>query len=404
MEDFQLKDFSTAQFFEDPYALYERIRARGKLVPLGTNIVVTANFGLCEAMLQDRRLGRASEAGSRLRYGEDAMENPALLTLSKMFLTLNPPQHTRIRALVTQAFKASQVEAMREMMQHTVDRLIDALPVHGEFDLMQDFSLPLPVNIICQLLGVPVEDGLRLGTAASTLANVFDMAPLDGEGLAHVNQAALALNEYFISVVDQRRRQPGGNDLIAALVAAEEDGERLNDDEIVANVLLLFVAGHETTSNMICNAMLALHRHRDQLDALLADLSRVPQALAECMRYDSSVQMVGRTALEDLTIQDFDIRKGTMVFMLLGGANRDPERFMHADRLDIGRPDSGKLIAFGGGIHYCLGARLAQTEMEIALRTLLERMPGLMLQDVDHPRWRKRGNLRGVEVLTVARG
>lgn len=399
MATFQLEDFSTPAFFDSPYALYERIRAEGPLVPLGTDMTMSVDFALCEAMLLDKRLGRALDVVSRRRYGEAAMENPFFRTMGKMFITLNPPQHTRMRALFNHAFKATQVDTMRQVIQATVDRLIDALPADGQFDLMNDFARPLPLNIICQLLGVPVDDGHQLASAIATLAAALDLGPLDAEALDRVNQAVLQLTEYFQAVIDERRRMPPADDLISALLAARDGDARLSDEEIVANVVLLYFAGHETTSNMIGNALLALHRHRDQLDVLKADLSLVPRAIAECMRYDTSVQLIARTALEDADILGCHIPKGTSAFMLLGGANRDPARFLRPATLNILRADSGRPLGFGNGIHFCLGTRLAQTEMEIALRTLLERMPDLVLENVDQPRWRQRGNLRGLEAL-----
>jgi cytochrome P450 len=260
--------------------------------------------------------------------------------------------------------------------------------------------LPLPLNIICRLLDVPVEDGVRLGSAASQLGNALDSAPLNAERLAAANEATLNLQRYFAGVVEQRRVKPG-NDLVSALVRAEEAGESLSDDEIISNVLLLFVAGHETTSNMLGNALIALHRQPEQLALLQRDPSLISKAVSECLRFDSSVQMIARTALEDVEVEGLALARGTIVFMMLGSANRDPGQFSEPDRLDIQRPLQGKLLSFAAGIHHCLGARLATLELEIGLGTLVSRLPDLRITNLGALKWRQRNTLRGVESLTA---
>jgi cytochrome P450 len=270
-----------------------------------------------------------------------------------------------------------------------------------EVDLVSEFAMPLPLQIICRLLDVPVEDGVRFGDAASLLVSAFDLAPMSADALARANQAALELEQYFRAVVAQRRATPG-HDIVSSLIQAEEGGERLSEDEIISNVILLFVAGHETTSNMLGNALIALHQHPAQLERLRGDPSLVSKAVAECARYDTAVQMVVRTAFEDINVDGQTLPRGSIVFMLLGSANRDPERFDAPDTLDIGRDPSGHLLTFGAGIHYCLGARLAMMELEIALHKLLTRLPQLRLTNLDTLQWRRRNNLRGVETLIAA--
>ncbi|WP_342049960.1 MULTISPECIES: cytochrome P450 [unclassified Cupriavidus] len=398
----KLSDLSTPEFFENPYPLYAQLHNGDALHYLAPNLAMTANFSLIEAMFADRRLGKALLAGVRARYGETGPEQPVFQALSRMFLFMNPPVHTRLRALATKAFSGRNIDSLRNVSQAASDQLIDALPAEGEFDLMRDLATPLPVAIICRLLDLPVEDGLRLGAATAAVSMALDVAPLGPDTLARANAAAEELEAYFRTVVEARRKAPG-TDLVSAFVTAEVDGDRLSDDEVISQILLLFAAGHETTSNMIGNALLALFRHPDQLAKLKADLSLMPQAIAECLRYDASVQAMTRAALEDATIEGVTIPRGTVVFMMIGAANRDPARFAHPDRLDITRTDAGKQIAFGGGIHYCLGARLAQLEMEVALTTLLRRVPHLTLTDTVHPQWRRQGNIRGLQVLPATR-
>ncbi|WP_213776709.1 cytochrome P450 [Caballeronia sp. dw_276] len=394
----KFSDLSSPAFFENPYPFYEQLRAEAALVPLAPNVVLTGRYAIIEALLHDRRMGKTYMQSVAARYGESGYEQPVFQALSRMFLMMNPPMHTRLRSLLMKAFNARQIDLLRDIAQSTADNLIDALKPKEEFDLVSDYLFPLPVNIICRLLDVPVEDGVRLGSAASHLGNALDSAPMDAERLAAANEATLTLQRYFAGVVEQRRLKPG-NDLVSALVRAEEAGESLNDDEIISNVLLLFVAGHETTSNMLGNALIALHRQPGQLALLKRDPSLLTKAVSECLRFDSSVQMIVRTALEDVEVEGVSIARGTIVFMMVGSANRDPGQFSNPDQLDIERALQGKLLSFAAGIHHCLGARLATLELEIGLGTLVSRLPDLRITNLDALQWRQRNTLRGVESL-----
>ncbi|MEI6000887.1 cytochrome P450 [Paraburkholderia bengalensis] len=394
-------DLSSPAYFENPYPFYDGIRSAGAFVPLAPNVVLTGRHAVIGALLPDRRMGKTYMPSVVARYGESAREQPVFQALERTFLMMNPPAHTRLRALLMKAFNARQIETLRAIAEDTTDSLLDAIAGKHEADLVSEFAMPLPLQIICRLLDVPVEDGVRFGEAASLLVSAFDLAPMPPQALARANQAALDLEAYFRAVIAQRRATPG-NDIVSSLIQAEEGGERLSEDEIVSNVILLFVAGHETTSNMLGNALIALHRHPDQLAKLRGDPSLVPKAIAECARYDTAVQMVVRTAFDDVEVDGQTLARGTIVFMLLGSANRDPARFDDPDRLDIERDPSGHLLTFGAGIHYCLGARLAMMELEIALHKLLTRLPELQLTNLDTLQWHKRNNLRGVESLIAA--
>ncbi|SOE94234.1 hypothetical protein SAMN05414139_07048 [Burkholderia sp. D7] len=394
----KFSDLSSPAFFENPYPFYERLRAEGALVPLAPNIVITGHYAVVDALLRDRRMGKTYMPSVIARYGESGPEQPVFQALSRMFLMTNPPVHTRLRSLLMAAFNARQIDLLRDVAQSTADNLIDALEPGANFDLVSDYALPLPVNVICRLLDVPVEDGVKLGSAASHFGNALEAAPMDAAHLAAANEATLALERYFAGVVEERRTKPG-NDLVSALVRAEEAGESLTNDEIISNVLLLFVAGHETTSNMLGNALIALHRHPEQLALLKGDTSLLPKAVGECLRFDSSVQMIVRTAFEDLEAAGHPIARGTIVFMMVGSANRDPDQFEKPDELDIGRPVLGRLLSFGAGIHHCLGARLATLELETGLGALVSRLPDLRITNLDTLQWRQRNTLRGVESL-----
>lgn len=396
------ESFASPAFFTNPYPLYDQIRHAGALLPLGRNIFVTGHFAVIDALLRDRRMGKTYLQSVEARYGEVATQDPVFQALSRTFLMMNPPAHTRLRALLMQAFNRKQVEGLREIVEATTQGLLDRIGDKPEFDLIADFALPLPVEIICRLLNIPAADGVALGTAASRLASALDLAPLNATQLAAANEAALQLEAYFQTVVAQRRAHPG-EDLISSLLGAEDDGATLSEAEIISNVILLFVAGHETTSNMIGNSMIALFRAPAELARLkgqLTNAAAVSQAVAECLRYDGAVQMVVRTAFEEVTVEDVTVPRGSIVFMLIGAANRDPAVYTDPDRLDLAR-EAAPSLAFGGGIHYCLGTRLATLELESAIAGVLTRFPALQPVDLDQLSWHRRNNLRGVETLRV---
>ncbi len=396
----KLADLSTPSFLENPYPLYETLRAQGPFVRIGPNALMTGRYSIVDALLHSRQMGKNYMDSIRLRYGEGGPDMPLFQGFSRMFLLINPPMHTRLRSLMMQAFNARQIESMRELAAAIAHELIDGFEQKGSADLVAEFAFPLPVRIICRMLDVDLDDALALGVGVSKLAKVFDPAPMSADELVETTAAYEELAQYFTKVIEARRAQPG-TDLISMLLRVEEDGQKLTHDEIVSNVILLFIAGHETTSNMIGNALIALHRNPQQLDLLKRDPSRMPGAVLECLRYDGSVQVTIRAAMEDVEVEGEVVSRGTTVFLMLGAANRDPAQFTDADQLDIGR-EQGRPQTFGAGIHHCLGYRLALTELEAALGALFERLPHLRLTNLDQLGWNQRGNLRGVNALMAA--
>jgi cytochrome P450 len=396
-------DLSSADFYRDPYPLYQRLRDEGRLVPIAPNTFITGHYDIIHALLVDRNMGKGYLDTVRVRYGEEAVHQPAFQAMSRMFLMMNPPAHTRLRALLMKAFNARQIDLLREVTQAVADELIDALPADRPFDLVSTFAVPMPIRIICRLMDVRIDDASMLSAHVGELVQSLEVAPLNADRLASANAAARELEAYFKDVVAARRRKPG-TDLISTLLSVNDAGDAFSEDEIVSNVILLFFAGHETTSNMIGNALISLHRHPDQLDKLKAHPELLPQAVSECMRYDSSVQFVARVALEETEVDGVTLPEGTIVFILLGAANRDPAHFDKPDELIIERPENtNRSIMFSGGIHYCLGARLATLELETALETLLKRMPNLRLTNLHDLQWHSRNTLRGVTSLIATR-
>jgi hypothetical protein len=316
-------------------------------------------------------------------------------------LQLDPPDHDRLRGLVVRAFTARRVEDMRPRIRQIVDEIIDRLEPQGHMDLIADFAFRLPVTVICDMLGIPEEGRDVFFTSSRAGGRLLDLAPLSKAEIDEQNSYNLTMAEYFQGLFELRRRQPG-NDLTTHLVQAEENGNKLTNEELTANIILLFGAGHETTVNLIGNGLLALHRNPDQLRLLKDEPSLMANAIEELLRYDSSVQVTGRTTLEDVDeIGGIRLEKEQSVVCLLGSANRDPAIYRDPDQLDITRSDV-RPLSFGGGIHYCVGAQLARIEGEIAIATLLRRLPELRIDDIDHPDWRQTFVLRGLNKLPAS--
>ena len=288
---------------------------------------------------------------------------------------------------------------MRPRIQEIVDREIDRIEPQGRMDVIADFAFRLPVTVISEMLGIPKEDQGKVFKAGGPGARLLDPVPLSRAELDAANAGHLAAAEYFHALFELRRRKPA-NDLMTLLVQAEEDGSKLSNEELTANIILLYVAGHVTTTHLIGNALLALHRNPSQLE-LLKHNPWSETAIDELLRFESPVQVANRTALEDVDVGGKDIKKGETIFCLLGAANRDPAVYADPDRLDLTR-EGVRPLSFGGGIHYCLGAQLARIEAEIALATLLRRLPDLTLDHPDAPDWRPTFVLRGLSTLPAS--
>ncbi len=317
---------------------------------------------------------------------------------------MNPPDHTRLRALLMQAFNARHIDEFTQLAHDTADHLIDQFAAAGNADLVNGYALQLPLIAICRLLGLDEAETslftIRMWRLTQSFTRALEVANMSGADIDDANEATRSLHEFFKEKLHQRRNSPG-EDLISLLLHLEERGARMSDEEIVANIIFLFAAGHETTSNMIGNALITLFRHPESLDRVQRDESLLPACVLECLRYDSSVQIAAREVIEDFTFEGVSLRRGDTVAICLGSANRDPEKFADPDRFMIDRPalDARELASFGGGLHYCLGARLAMIEITVALRTLLKRLPGLALTNLDKLNWHAANTLRGVESL-----
>jgi cytochrome P450 len=389
-------------FIRDPYPHYERLRTSDPMHITTHGAFLASRHAEASLVLRDKRFGKDFVERTIRRYGPKIMDEPIFRSMSHWMLQQDPPDHTRLRGLVVKAFTARRVEDMRPRIQEVVDQTIDAVIARGHMDLIEDFAFRLPVTIICDMLGVPEEHREVFYKSSRDGGRILDPVPLSPEEVAQANAANTMAKMYFEQLFELRRRQPA-DDLTTQLVQAEEAGSKLSNEEMTANIILLFGAGHETTVNLIGNGLLALHRNPDQLALLRANPSLITNAVEEFLRYDSSVQLTGRVALED--VEDLGgktIPKGETVLCLLGSANRDPVVYPdRPDRLDITRPNV-KPLSFGGGIHFCLGAQLARIEAEIAISTLLRRLPELRLDDAKNPEWRPTFVLRGLKRLPAS--
>jgi len=389
-------------FIRDPYPHYARLRDTDPmhLTPFGS--YVASRHAEASLVMRDKRFGKDYVERTSRRYGPEIMKEPVFRSMSHWMLQQDPPDHTRLRGLVVKAFTARRVEDMRPRIQQIVDETLDAIAAKGHMDLIEDFAFRLPVTIICDMLGIPEDHREVFYNSSRDGGRLLDPVPLTKAEIEKGNASNVMAQMYFQQLFELRRKSPG-NDLTTQLVQAEEDGSKLSNEELTANIILLFGAGHETTVNLIGNGLLALHRDPDQLALLKAKPELITNAIEEFLRYDSSVQLTGRVALEDIDdLGGKKIPKGESVLCLLGSANRDPAVYPdRPDQLDITRPNV-RPLSFGGGIHFCLGAQLARIEAEVAISTLLRRLPDLRLDDAENPQWRPTFVLRGLKELPAS--
>jgi P450-derived glycosyltransferase activator len=350
---------------DNPYAIYDQLRARGTLTPTRLGNWATTSHRVCDSVLRDRRFGVRPE---------DA-EAPANLDEDFSFLGMNPPDHTRLRRLAQPAFSPKAVATYQDRIERTVGDLLDRASAAGQFDLVSAVAAPLPIAVITDLLGIPDSDSARFARYGMVIGSALDGI----KSMRHAAQLQASnaeLTQLFENLFELRRREPR-DDIVSHLVAAE--GDQVQPGEMLPMCVLLLVAGFETTVNLIGNAVLALLDHPGQWQALCADpKAMAPKAVEETLRFDPPVQRTGRVALQSLELENKPVRKGQIVVTLIGATGRDPEAFPDPDTFDIDREPTASHLAFSSGIHYCLGQPLARLEATTALRLLAERMPGLI--------------------------
>jgi pimeloyl-[acyl-carrier protein] synthase len=393
---------------QNPYVFYSFLQENAPLSYFDNfNMWFVSRHEDCVALLRNNNLGHDI---FKVVSPEDLGHTPAdqlptahqrRMELQKMWMLFNdPPNHTRLRGLAHQAFTPARIKQLQGYIEQVADELLSDLAKKEQFDIISEFAIPLPVTVIARLLGVPMADFADFKAWSDDLALTLDFVQ-DQEIWERAAQASAQLEPYLRGLINQRRDNPQ-DDLITALVQAqEEDGQQLTEDEIIATCMLLLIAGHETTVNLIGNGMLALLRNPQQLQLLKDDPSILNNAVEELLRYDSPVQLTSRWVLRDFEYQGHEFKIGQEVAILLGGGNRDSSMFADADSLDLRRPNANRHLAFGQGIHYCLGAPLARLEGQIAFRELVRRFPHMQLVDESALSYRPQLILRGLEALPV---
>ncbi|WP_322779883.1 cytochrome P450 [Frankia sp. Cas4] len=389
-------DAFTPAWRHDPYRSYDVLRAAGPFVPglLGPHLV--PGYAECDAILQNPAWSHAEE--SELLHPDSDVELPG------SFLWMEPPDHTRLRGLVSKAFTPRRIEGMRGHAERVVADLLDKALAAGEVDLVEAFAYPLPLTMVCELLGVPESEHAAIRRMSAGIARGLDPDVLmSTDELANRTAAVGEFLDFFGALVAERRARPR-QDLISALAQVEAEDDRLTAAEMLGTLLVLVVAGHETTVNLISNGILALIRHPDQFELLRQQPDLALPAVDEMLRYDAPAQLTTRTARQEITVSGRTFASGDSLILILGSANRDPQAFTDPDRLDLTRyAQRGRVnrhLAFGLGLHYCIGASLVRLEVEVALRAIAARVSAFTLL-ADPPRYRPNLVVRGMSELPV---
>ncbi|OXM46578.1 cytochrome P450 [Amycolatopsis thailandensis] len=384
---------------QEPHRVSALLRESGRVrkvrLPRGLEVWLVTGYAEARAVLADPRMAKDTREVQRLfeRDGFESAGDSAVRALTGHMLNSDPPDHTRLRKLVNQAFTSRTVSRLRPRIEQITAELLADIGDAERVDLLPSFAVPLPIRVICELLGVHAGDQPAFAKWSNTM--------LAWSTPEELRAAAAKMHAYLVDLIEEKRAKPA-EDLLSGLIHASDEGDSLSGDELLSMAFLLLVAGFETTVNLIANSVLALLREPEQLAALRADPALLPGAVEEFLRYDGAIHLATiRFTRESVLVGDVEIPADEFVLVSLIGANRDAERFEDPQRLDVTRPAAGHL-AFGHGIHHCVGAPLARLEAEIALRGLLERFPGLGLDaDPETLRWRESTLVHGLETLPV---
>jgi hypothetical protein len=383
----------------NPYPLYHRLRTEDPVHwdPYLHAWVVTRYADVIEVL--HRYSADRTPTPEQLSTMGLAALNPIAAVMVRQMLFLDPPNHTRLRALASAAFTVRRVEALRSHIQEIMDGLLDKVVEKGEIELIADFASPAPAIVTAELLGVPVEDHDKLKDWSADFAEMLGNFQHNPDRFPRILNSVSSMTEYFRTTMMEQRVNPQDG-LVSAMMAATVDGAKLTEEEIIANLIVTMVGGQETTTNLIGNGMLSLLRNPESTQKLRDDPSLIPSAVEELLRYESPSQHTARLAPADLELGGKKIRKRQAVIAVMGAANRDPERFPDPDKLDVERKDN-RHVAFGWAAHFCFGAALARIEGQIAISTLLRRLPNLSLDTKSTLRWRDNLGLRGLTALPI---
>jgi cytochrome P450 len=387
-------------FVEDPYHQYRSLRESDPVHhnPFGAWMVF--RYEDVQRFLRDPELSVEDRNAHPTALSELAREviGDQVEFGNQAMLNRDPPDHTRLRRLVSKAFTPRTIEKLRPRVQELVDSILDQARERGEMELIGEFAFPLPFQVVSEMLGTPETDAAQLREWTGTLVRSLEPVP-DPELLAAIGEAGTQMRALTAEIISWKRKNPA-DDLLSGLIAAEENGDMLSDDELVDQVMLIYIAGHETTVNLIGNGTLALLRNHEQFELLADDPSLNANLVDELLRYDSPVQMSRRITLKEVELRGKVIEPGAFVVLALASANRDPEHFgENSERLELARPDAKDHLSFGGGHHYCLGAALAKLEGNVAIGSLVRRFPHIAM--AAEPEYNGRLNLRGLARLAL---
>ena len=433
LDALSLSNLKREEVRANPYPFYDQLRSHDPIHwddELG--FWVLTRFADIESLYLDERFSRAQgllRGFDRLSVEKQRIARPVYHSFSKTVFYADPPYHTRLRGLMNTAFTPRRVEQLRPTIQMLVDELLDAAVRHGGMDVIRDFAYPLPVMVIAELLGLPTQDRAKFKAWSDDLFAILGTMKKSTQLMERAARSLEEMTEYVMTLSRKRREDPQ-DDLISALLAVVDDDDpssaphplphppaphsmgqpihgrvaasTLTQDELAANVNILLSTGHETTTHLLGNGLLALLQHPAELLKLRNDLSLLETAIDEMLRYDNPVQITYRSAVEDAELGGKSIRKGDLVNTVIGAANRDPERYTDPNRLDISR-NEGRHLSFGIGIHYCIGAPLVKLEAEIAFKTILRRFPKLALA-TEKLEWQEHPIFRGLKSLPVVLG
>jgi cytochrome P450 len=402
-ETLSLSQIMRPEIRANPYPFYAQLRSQAPVHWDETmGFWVLTRYADVAFAFSDARFSRAQglrQGFKRLPESDQQTAEPIYDAFSKMMTYADPPYHTRIRGLVSKAFTPRMIEQLRPRIQQLVDNLLDAAGAKGQIDVIHDLAHPLPIMVIIEMLGLALEERQHFKEWSDDLFAILGLVRHSPDLIKKAGQSLTEMTDHIVALSKERASQPK-EDLLTGLVTVMEAGDRLSEDELVANIGLILGAGHETTTNLIGNGLLALLRHPDQMQKLRDDPALAPGAVEEMLRYDNPAQIVYRSVTEEIELGGQRIGQGQLVNLIIGAANRDPAQFSDPDRFDITRHE-GRQLGLGLGIHFCLGAALARLEGELVFNSLLQRFPAMQLA-TETLAWQTHPTFRGLKVLPVA--
>jgi len=391
----------TKEFFQNPYPFLEQIRSEGDLVwsSSGEPRWIVSSYDLCSKIFADQRFS-VEVPESQLEQFHDLRHSMAynnlIVGLTKFMLAQDPPRHTRVRKLANKAFTRAEIGEMSGRIEAIIDSLIDKFIAKGQVELISEFAFPLPITVICEFLGLPASDHQMLRDWSDPIAKATEPVVLKAD-LAAAAKAADGLFSYLKDLIEVKKKKPDSG-LLSALIQAEDQGDHLDQDELLANMLLLIIAGHETTVNLIASSMLCFIQNPGTIEQMSSNSILIPMALEEVLRFESPIQSADRYVLEDMEFGGQSLKKEQRLSVLIGAANRDPQHFDSPNTFNVDRQP--KHLAFGNAIHFCLGAPLARFEAKLAFERLFARMKNIKL-DIDVPQYRESASFRSLASLPL---